>query len=115
MADLALSSSLIDEYINYTFNEAFDSNKMRKLLKFIQPFAIPITHSDFFSDPSTPSQFSDPLVEMIDECSDKEMVQASTLKLMLVDKAINPKPEFTTVNISGILPEKLRLINNLVW
>lgn len=106
MADLALSSSLIDEYIKYKFNEAFDTNKMRKLLKYIQPFAIRRTHSDFFSDPSTAGQFADPLVEMIDECSDEEMVRASTLKLMLVDKAINPK--FTTVNISGTLPEKLQ-------
>ena len=99
MADLALSSSLIDEYIKYKFNEAFDTNKMRKLLKYIQPFAIRRTHSDFFSDPSTPSQFSDPLVEVIDDCSDDELVQNSRLKLMLIDKIIQPIPLFTTLNI----------------
>lgn len=107
MADLALSRSLIDEYIKYKFNEPFDTDKMRKLLKYIQPFAIRITHSNFFSDPSTAGQFADPLVEIIDDCGDEEVVQNSILKLMLIDRVITSAPTFTTVNISG-LSEKLQ-------
>jgi len=108
MADLALNSSLIDEYVNYTFNEPFDTNKMRKLLKYISSFYIKINHP-LLLDPAIPMQLgNDPLIEIIDSSDDEEVVQNSILKLMLIDKAITPTPSFTTVNIVGVLPEKLQ-------
>ncbi len=85
MADLALNDSLIDEYLKYKLQEKYNSNTIRKLFKGIQPFPI---REAFFSDPSLEMQMeTDPLIEIVDNCSDEELVQDTVLKLMLVDKA----------------------------
>ncbi len=105
MADLALSKTLINEYINYKFNQSYDPNKIRKLFKYIQSFAIRTTHSDFFSDPATAGQFTDPLVEIIDDCTDNDLVQNSRLKFMLIDTIITVP--FITTNINPIHHERL--------
>lgn len=107
MADLALSKTLIEEYIKYKFNQSHNSNKIRKLFKYIQSFSIRTTHSDFFSDPATAGQFCDPLVEIIEDCTDNDLVQKSRLKLMLIDKPLTAS--FATVNIDSIRPEELKL------
>lgn len=108
MADLVLHDSLVDEYLNYKLSINFDKSKTQKLLKYILPFPVKINHQ--LIDPSMPKQLeeSDPLIEISDELNDFDLVQSSRLKLMLIDKAITPLPLFTTVNISGILPEKLQ-------
>lgn len=85
MADLALNNSLIDEYLNYKFQDDYTPETVRKLFKHIQPFLI---RESFFNDPSMAMQIeSDPLIEIVDDCSDEELVQDTILKLMLVDKA----------------------------
>ena len=95
MADLALSESLINEYLKYVFDDNFARGKVRKLLKYIQPFFI---KEDYFSDPSILGQLeTDPLIEIIDNCSDEELVTKTTLKLMLVDQFYSRS--FITLNI----------------
>jgi len=85
VADLALNNSLIDEYLKYKFQDDYTPNTIRKLFKYIQPFSI---REGFSDDPSMAMQMeSDPLIEIVDNCSDEELVQDSILKLMLVDKA----------------------------
>lgn len=107
MADLALSDYLMDEYLKYKFQENFDTNKIRKLFKYILPFVMRESYP-LLSDPSIPMQLeNDPLIEIIDNCSDEELIQSTRLKLMLIDKPITSAPTFTTVNISG-LSEKLQ-------
>lgn len=108
MADLALSKTLIEEYIKYKFNQSHNSNKIRKLFKYIQSFSIRTTHSDFFSDPATAGQFIDPIVEIIGDCTDNDLVQKSRLKLMLIDRPLTTT-SFATVNIDSIRPEELKL------
>lgn len=87
MAELALNNSLIDEYIGYKFQDSYDNTKVRRLLKYIQSFDIRVDHSDFFSDPSTAGKFVDPLANIIPPCDDEDLVQNTSLKLMLVDNS----------------------------
>ena len=106
MADLVLSDSLVDEYFKYKFGDKFDTNKMRKLLKYIQPFFLKDTHK-FMSDPAMPMQLSsDPLIEIIDINNDEELVQNSSLKLMVIDRHISAT--YTTININ-VIDEKIGL------
>ncbi len=100
MAELVLNDSLIDEYIKYKFSDDFDVNKVRKLLKFIHPFALKLTHP-IMQDPAMPMALeNDPLIEIIESCSDEDMVQNSSLKLMLTDSLSSVS--FTTLNIVGL-------------
>ena len=85
MADLALNDSLIDEYLKYKFQEDYTPDTIRKLFKYIQPFSI---REGFFDDPSMVMPMeSDPLIEIVDDCSDEELVEGTVLKLMLVHSA----------------------------
>jgi hypothetical protein len=105
MADLALNDSLIDEYLKYKIGGEFDTNKMRKLLKYIQPFFLKNTHKSM-SDPAMPMQLSnDPLIEIIDIDNDEALVQKTILKLMLTDKYITVN--YKILNIDNTL-EKLK-------
>ncbi|QOY54005.1 hypothetical protein HUE87_08905 [Candidatus Sulfurimonas marisnigri] len=106
MADLALHNSLITEYVNYIFQDSYDHIKIKKLFKFIQTFPVQTNHSSFFSDPATASQLVDPLIEIIDSCSDDELVRNTTLKFMLVDTHANVN--YITLNINNNY-EKLKL------
>lgn len=108
MADLVLSDSLVDEYLKYKFNDGFDKNKTQKLLKYILPFPLKNNHS-LMQDPAMAMQLdgSDPLIEISNIIDDLSSVQNSRLKLMLVDR-VTTASSFTTVNISGMLPEKLQ-------
>jgi len=106
LVDLALNDSLIDEYIRYKFQDSFDNEKVRKLLKYIQPFSIRESHK-LLTDPSMPMQLNnDPLINIIEDCSDEEMVQNTSLKLMLVDGKIYPS--YTSLNIID-KDEKIKL------
>jgi len=109
MADLVLSESLVDEYLKFKDNSGFDKSKTQKLLKHILSFPLKNNHS-LMQDPAMAMQLegSDPLIEITDVLNDTDLVQSSRLKLMLIDKAISPMSSFTTVNITGILPEKLQ-------
>ncbi len=99
MADLALNDSLINEYINYKLQGSYNSTTIRKLFKYIQPFTIR-DDNIWMSDPAIALQLeSDPLIEVIDACSDIDLVQNTLLKLMLIDTAINPLPMHTIINI----------------
>lgn len=83
MADLALNNTLIDEYLKYKFQHNYSPQTIRKLFKYIQPFSI---REDFLDDPSMIMQMeSDPLIEIVNNCNDEELVQDSVLKFMLVD------------------------------
>ena len=104
MADLALNDSLINEYLKYKFQDDYNTDKIRKLFKYIQPFSIRESYS-LISDPSMASQLiSDPLIELIEDCSDEELVQNSLLKLMIVDSFSSK--EYRILNINDSL-EKL--------
>jgi len=99
MADLALSSTLIDEYIKYIFYDDFDRDKMRKVLKYIQPFSIRESHP-ILSDPAMPMMLeNDPLIEIVEDMNDDELVKSTLLKLMLVDSSL--VRDFTTLNINS--------------
>jgi len=85
VADLALNDSLIDEYLKYKFQEDYNPDTIKKLFKYIQTFPI---REEFFDDPSMAMQMeSDPLIEIVNNCSDEELVQDTILKLMLVHSA----------------------------
>ncbi len=106
MADLALCDSLISEYIKYKFQDDFDTDKVRRLLKFIQTFDIRENHT-ILQDPAMPMQLNnDPLINIIPQCSDEELVHNSLLKLMLID--IANTHTFVTLNIMNNY-EKLKL------
>ncbi|MFK5976004.1 MAG: hypothetical protein QM493_05815 [Sulfurovum sp.] len=84
MADLALDNALIDEYLKFKFQEDYTPDTIRKLFKYIQPFPL---RESFFDDPSILMQLeNDPLIEVVDNCTDEELVQNTLLKFMLVDK-----------------------------
>lgn len=103
MAELALNDSLIGEYIKYRFQDNFDVNKVRKLLKYIQPFAAKISSHSLFSDPSfSPQLSSDPLINIVPDCSDADLVQNSSLKLMLTDSHTATMTGFISLNIMGL-------------
>jgi hypothetical protein len=106
LADLALNDSLIDEYIKYKFQDNFDINKVRKLLKYIQPFDMRDNHR-LLADPSMPMQLNnDPLISIVPVCSDEDLVQNTSLKLMLVDNRTSPS--YTALNIDD-QSEKIKL------
>lgn len=108
MSDLALSNSLINEYLNYKFDDNFNQTKIRKLFKYIKSFGLQNNHS-LMSDPAIPRALeNDPLIEIIDSCNDSDLVQNTVLKLMLIDEPINPHPVYTTINILNN-NEKLKL------
>jgi len=105
MADIILNNSLINEYLEYKFQGNFDSKKIRRLFKYIQPFPI---RESFFNDPSITMQIeSDPLIEIVDDCSDEELVQNSILKIMLID-SINNGLAYMQLNIMNEF-EKIKL------
>jgi hypothetical protein len=100
VADLVLSNALIDEYLKYIFQDDFNGKKIKKLFRYIEPFAIRDTHP-MMSDPSMPMMLeNDPMIEIIEDCSDDELVSKSRLKMMLVDRHMNAG--FTILNILGI-------------
>jgi len=98
MADLVLCDLLIDEYLKYKFDNNFDKEKTRKLLKLIQPFYLKDNHP-IMKDPSMPMLLSsDPLIEIIDIVDNEELVKRSNLKLMVADNYT--RESFTTLNIN---------------
>ena len=98
MADLALNNTLIDEYLKYKFQDDYTPETIRKLFKYIQPFSI---RESFFDDPSMAIQMeSDPLIEIVDDCSDEELVQDTVLKFMLVDSAFSVSYRILNINDS---------------
>jgi hypothetical protein len=109
MADLVLQDSLVEEYLKFKDNKGFDKSKTQKLLKYILPFPLKISHP-FIQDPAMimALEGSDPLIEITDECDDTRLVQMSRLKLMLIGRAIVPAPAFTSINILGVFQEKLQ-------
>ena len=108
MADLVLHDNLVDEYLNFKFNNGFDNIKTQKLLKYIHIFSLKDNHT-LMQDPAIKMQLegSDPLIEITNELNDATLVQNSRLKLMLIDRAITPIPSFTTLNILNTY-EKLK-------
>lgn len=103
MADLALNDALIDEYLKFKFQYDYKPDIIRKLFKYIQPFPL---REDFYDDPSIMMQLeNDPLIEIVDNCSDEDLVQESILKLMLVDIFISVPHR--TLNINDVY-EKLK-------
>lgn len=103
MADLALNNTLIDEYLKYKFQDGYTPETIRKLFKYIQPFSI---RANFFDDPSMAMQLeSDPLIEMVNNFNDEELVQDTVLKLMLVNSTSSVS--YRTLNINDIY-EKLK-------
>ena len=114
MADLALKDSLIDEYLKYKFQEDYNPDTIRKLFKYIQVFFL---RESFFDDPSMLIQLeNDPLIEIIDDCSDEELAQNTLLKLMLVEKSsmqsyrildINDRHEKLKPKYSGTYPNRM--------
>jgi len=106
MAELALNNSLISEYLNFKFQNNYNANKTRKLLKYIQTFSIRNDHP-LVTDPSMQMQLNnDPLIDIIQSCSDDDLVKNSSLKLMLVDSYVNTS--YTVVNIQNSY-EKIKL------
>ncbi len=106
MPDLALNDSLIDEYINYKFQGNYNSNTVRKLFKYIQTFALR-SDNTWMSDPSMPLQLeSDPLIEVIDTCSDIDLVQNTLLKFMITDS--HSSPSYKIINLNNSF-EKIKL------
>jgi len=98
MADIALSKHLIDEYLKFKFQEPFNREKIRRLFKYIQPFAV---KKSYFDDPALAMPMeNDPLIEIIDDCTDEDLVQMSILKIMLIDSFI--EANFVTLNIMGL-------------
>lgn len=114
MADLALNDALIDEYLKFKFQEDYKPDIIRKLFKYIQPFPL---REDFYDDPSIMMQLeNDPLIEIVDDCSDEDLVQESVLKLMLVDSFISLPYRILNINdryeklkpkYSGTYPNKM--------
>lgn len=99
MPDLALSDSLIDEYLKYKFQNDYNPTTIRKLFKYIQSFGLQENHY-LMQDPAISKDIgSDPLIEITDIDNDYELVQSTVLKLKLVDKVINPSPVYRTINI----------------
>jgi len=98
MADLALSDPLIDEYLKFRFQEEYNPETIRKLFKYIQSFAIR-SNNQWMQDPAMPLQLeSDPLIEIVDGCSDEELVQNTILKLMLTNKPIRVNYRILNIN-----------------
>jgi len=105
LADLALSNSLIDEYVKYRLNNNYDQSIIRKLFKYIQPFSIK-SDNICMSDPSMPALLeNDPLIEIIEPCSDEELVQNTILKFMITD---NDSPESYKILYLDSPTEKLK-------
>jgi len=105
MADLALSDPLIDEYLKFKFQDEYNPETIRKLFKYIQPFAIR-SNNQWMQDPAIPLQLAnDPLIEIIDDCSDEELVQNTILKFMLTDNRIGV--DYKVINIKDSF-EKLK-------
>lgn len=105
MADIALKDSLIDEYLKYKFQDGYNQTTIRKLLKYIQPFAIR-EDNECLQDPSMMSQLeNDPLIEIVDNCSDVDLVQNTVLKLMLSDSM--SATSYISLNLNSNL-EKLQ-------
>jgi hypothetical protein len=103
VADLALNDALIDEYLKFKFQEDYTPNTIRKLFKYIQPFPL---RENFYDDPSIVGQLeNDPLIEIVDDCSDENLVQDTLLKFMLVDKFSSKN--YRTLNINDNF-EKLK-------
>lgn len=107
MADIALKDSLIDEYLKYKFQDSYNPTTVRKLLKYIQPFAIR-EDNEWLQDPSILSQLeNDPLIELIDNCSDSDLVQNTVLKLMISDTILSSSASYISLNLNNTL-EKLQ-------
>jgi hypothetical protein len=82
--------------------------KFQNLIKHLHlPIVISTHQHQKYTNPQLTKQGGS-LFKVVNKSSDDELVQATRLKLMLIDRAITPMPSFTTVNISGILPEKLK-------
>ncbi len=96
MADLALNNTLITEYMKYKFQDDYTPQTIRKLFKYIQPFSI---RENFFNDPSMAMQLElDPLIEIVDDCTDEELVQDTVLKFMLVESASSVSYRVLNIN-----------------
>lgn len=102
MSALCLSNTLVNEYLNYISQDSFDTKKVRNMLKYIQSFLVSQNQHRFFSDPSFIMQINnDPLLKIVDSCSEDELVKLTVLKLQLVDKYSTAG--FTQVNVVPIL------------
>lgn len=102
MSALCLSNSLVAQYLKYLSGRDFDKKITGKLLKYIQPFLISSSQHIIFKDPSAlPQLQNDPLIHLVDEMSDEDLVKYTTLKLQLVDKC-NLTSTFTEVNVMPI-------------
>jgi hypothetical protein len=98
MADLALSDPLIDEYLKFRFQEEYNPDTIRKLFKYIQPFAVR-SSNQLMQDPAIPLQLAnDPLIEIIDDCTDEELVRNTILKFMLTNKPIRVNYKILNIN-----------------
>lgn len=78
------------------------------MLKYIQFFLVSQNQHQIFSDPSFVAQINnDPLLNMVDSCTENELVNYTTLKLQLVDKY--SIVTFTQVNVVPILANSEKL------
>lgn len=102
MSNLCLNDKLVSEYLRYISNSSFDKVLVTKLLKYIQPFLVSINQHKIFSDPAFSMQINnDPLLKIVSNCSEEDLVQNTTLKVQLVDK--NPSKTFVELNINPLL------------
>ena len=106
---LALNQTLLSYFENIFINNQVvpTDKKFQNFVKYLQlPVVISTHQNPKYQNPQLAKQ-SGNLFKIVNKTTDAELVQSTRLKLMLIDGATSPTP-FTTVNISSILPEKLK-------
>ena len=108
MSNLCLNDNLVSEYLKYISNSNFDKNLLKKLLKYIQPFFFFINQHKIFLDPAFPMQINnDPLLKIIADCSEDDLVKATSLKIQLIEN--NPSKSFVELSINPLLANSEKL------
>ena len=108
MSNLCLNDTLVSEYLRYISNNNFDKNLLKKLLKYIQPFLVSTNQHKIFLDPAFSMQINnDPLLKIIGDCTEEDLVNATALKLQLIEK--NPSKSFVELNINPLLANSEKL------
>lgn len=108
MSNLCLNDNLVSEYLKYISNSNFDKNLLKKLLKYIQPFLVSKNQHKIFLDPAFPMQINnDPLLKIIADCSEDDLVKATSLKIQLIEN--NPSKSFVELSINPLLANSEKL------
>lgn len=107
---LALNSQLLSDFETIFIQKTAITmdQKFQNLIKHLHlPIVISTHQNHKYTDVRLAKQGGN-FFRLVRKSNDEELVQSTRLKLMLLDKAIIPATNFTTVNINGILPEKLQ-------